>query len=69
LHIVSHILRCWALYCFNYMPGVGRTCGNMVEGPWDKTKHAGRSLKQMNHSIWHDTLDFLLNHWNWGKVI
>ncbi|KAK0441536.1 uncharacterized protein EV420DRAFT_1219433, partial [Desarmillaria tabescens] len=69
LHIVAHILHCLALYCFNHTPGVARSCGDVLESAWDRTKHAGRSLKQMNHGLRHDMLDFILNDWNWSKVV
>lgn len=69
LHIVVHILHCLALYYFNHMLDVARSCGNVLESVWDKTKQAGGSLKQMNHGLHHDMLDFLLNDWNWSKVV
>ncbi len=69
LHIVAHILRCLALYSFNHTPGVGCSCGNVLESAWDRTKCAGGSLKQMNHGLHHDMLDFILNNWNWSKVV
>ncbi len=69
VHILPHIGRCKALFSFNYTPGCGRSCGDNVESPWAKTKRAGGSLKQMNHGLRHDVLDFLLNDWNWSKVI
>ncbi len=69
LHIVAHILYCLALYSFNHTPGVGRSCGDILESAWDRTKHASGSLKQMNHGLHHDMLDFILNDWNWSKVV
>ncbi len=69
LHIVAHILRCLALYSFNHTPSVGCSCGDVLESAWDRTKCASGSLKQMNHGLHHDMLDFILNDWNWSKVI
>ncbi|PBK89484.1 hypothetical protein ARMGADRAFT_935727 [Armillaria gallica] len=51
LHIISHILRCLALYSFNHTSGVGWSCGDILESAWDWTKRAGGSLKQMNHGL------------------
>ncbi|KAK0217813.1 hypothetical protein IW262DRAFT_1463135 [Armillaria fumosa] len=69
LHIIAHILHCLALYSFNYTLKVGCSCGDNIESGWDKTKCAGGSLKQMNHGLHHDMLDFLFNDWNWAKVV
>ncbi|PBK84049.1 hypothetical protein ARMGADRAFT_944127 [Armillaria gallica] len=38
LHIISHILHCLALYSFNHTPGVGQSCGDILESAWDRTK-------------------------------
>ncbi|KAK0218871.1 hypothetical protein IW262DRAFT_1243318, partial [Armillaria fumosa] len=69
LHIVAHILCCLALYSFNHTPGVRCSCSDSIETVFTKTKLAGRSLKQMNHGLHHDALDFLLNEWNWMKIV
>ncbi|KAK0220527.1 hypothetical protein IW262DRAFT_1273429 [Armillaria fumosa] len=69
LHIIAHILCCLALYSFNYTLKVGHSCGDNIESGWDKTKCVGGSLKQMNHGLHYDMLDFLFNDWNWAKVV
>ncbi len=61
LHIIAHILHCLALYSFNHTPKIGCSCEDNIELGWDKTKCTGGSLKQMNHWLHHDMLDFIFN--------
>ncbi|PBK96031.1 hypothetical protein ARMGADRAFT_925252 [Armillaria gallica] len=64
VHILPHIGQCKALYSFGHTLGCGGSCRDNVKSPWAKTKCAGGILKQMNHGLCHDVLDFLLNDWN-----
>ncbi|KAF8511104.1 hypothetical protein JB92DRAFT_3118385 [Gautieria morchelliformis] len=68
MHLAGHKLDCGYRWSLNFTPGVGRTCGELIETVWSELNQANGSVKEMNHGHRHDTLDDLYSDWNWSKV-
>ena len=68
MHLAGHILDCEYHWSLNFTPGMGRTCGELIETVWSELNQANGSVKEMNHGNCHDTLDDLYSDWNWSKV-
>jgi len=67
LHIKGHVLYCQLLWSFNYIPYSGETCGEMIETGWAENNQTAGSTKEMNDGHRHDTLDDMINYYNWTK--
>jgi hypothetical protein len=51
----------------NFLPYSGETVGEMIEGSHSEQNGAAASTKEMNAGHRHDSLDGIINYWNWTK--
>ncbi|KAI0069871.1 hypothetical protein K474DRAFT_1568226, partial [Panus rudis PR-1116 ss-1] len=56
-------------FSFNYLPHVGRTCGEGIESGWSHMNPIALSTREMSPGARHETLDNHWGAWNWGKII
>jgi hypothetical protein len=67
MHIKNHIQDCQSLWAFNYLPYSGETAGELIEGSHSEQNGAAASTKEQNRGHRHDSLDAIINYWNWTK--
>lgn len=67
LHIRNHVEDCQYLYAYSYLPHSGQTTGEIIEGTHSEQNGAAASTKEMNAGHRHDSLDGVINYWNWMK--
>ncbi|KDR67065.1 hypothetical protein GALMADRAFT_1359006, partial [Galerina marginata CBS 339.88] len=67
LHIKNHEEACQYRWAFNFLPYSGETVGEMIEGSHSEQNGAAASTKEMNAGHRHDSLDGIINYWNWTK--
>jgi hypothetical protein len=68
-HVKGHGAYCQENYSLNYIPGVGRTCGEDVEITWSQTNSLAPSTREMGSGARRETLNDHWNGWNLSKVI
>ncbi|PPQ96654.1 hypothetical protein CVT26_010318, partial [Gymnopilus dilepis] len=68
-HVKGHGPHCQENYSLNYIPGVGRTCGEDVEITWSQTNALAPSTREMGPGARRETLNDHWNGWNLRKVI
>lgn len=66
-HISNHNHLCQYLWSLNYIRYCGETYGEMIEGSHSEQNGAAASTKEMNRGHRHDSLDAIVNYWNWSK--
>ncbi|PPQ76396.1 LOW QUALITY PROTEIN: hypothetical protein CVT26_015366 [Gymnopilus dilepis] len=67
LHIKGHELDCQYTWALNYLPYSGETTGELIEACHSEQNGAAASTKEQNPGHRHDTLDSILNYWNFTK--
>lgn len=67
LHISNHNLQCQYLWSLNYIQYSGETAGELIEGSHSEQNGAAASTKEQNRGHRHDSLDAIVNYWNWTK--
>jgi len=67
MHVKNHIEICQLLWAFDYIPHSGNTHGETIETGWAINNEAAGSTKEMNDGHRHDTLDDMINYYNWTK--
>ena len=67
LHIKNHVEACQYRWAFNFLPYSRETVGEMIEGSHSEQNGAAASTKEMNAGHRHDSLDGIINYWNWTK--
>ena len=67
MHVKNHIEICQLLWAFDYIPYSGNTHGETIETGWSINNEAAGSTKEMNDGHRHDTLDDMINYYNWTK--
>ncbi|TCD59923.1 hypothetical protein EIP91_011184 [Steccherinum ochraceum] len=67
-HILVHGLghSRWSL---NFLPWVGRTCGEGVESTWSVSNGSSAQTKEMGAGSRHENLDSNWGSWNWRKIL
>jgi hypothetical protein len=68
-HVNGHKDKCQTEFSFNYLPGVGRTCGEDVESGWYSTNPLGTSVREMGQAARHETLNDHWGSWNFQKIV
>jgi hypothetical protein len=68
MHLQGHKDDCQYRYSFNFTPGVGCTCGELIETAWSEGNQTAGSTKEENDGHRHDSLDDFHNYWNWEKA-
>jgi len=68
-HLPGHIIKCQALFSFNFAPGVGRTDGKGIERNLYVLNGIARSVSMMGPGGQWDTLDDFCNYANWRKTV
>lgn len=68
-HINGHGAYCRRTFYIGYMKGVGRTCGDEIEGSWSHTNPLATSVREMGPAARHETLNDHWNGWNFHKII
>ena len=68
-HVNGHGAFCHNNYSLNYIPGVGRTCGEDVEISWSQTNALAPSTREMGPGARRETLDDHWNGWNMRKIV
>lgn len=66
-HLPGHGSSCQTPYSFNYMSGVGRTCGEGIEQGWAGQNPLSSSTREMSTGNRSDTLDDHWGGWNFQK--
>ena len=67
VHIKNHELDCQYYWALNYLPYSGETSGELIEACHSEQNGAAASTKEQNPGHRHDTLDGIVNYWNWTK--
>lgn len=67
LHIKNHEDRCQYLWALTYLRYSGETTGENIEGSHSEQNGAAASTKEQNRGHRHDSLDGVVNYWNWTK--
>lgn len=67
-HINGHGENCKSTFCFSFMPGVGRTCGEEVETSWAQTNSLSTSIREMGPGARHETLNDQWCGMNFRKI-
>ena len=68
-HVNGHGAFCRNNYSLNYLPGVGRTCGEDVEISWSQTNSLAPSTREMGPGARRETLNDHWNGWNMRKIV
>ena len=68
-HVNGHGAFCRENYSLNYIPGVGRTCGEDVETTWSSTNCLAPSTREMGSGARKETLNDHWNSWNFRKIV
>ncbi len=68
-HVNGHGPFCQNNYSLNYMPGVGRTCGEDIETIWSHTNSLAPSIHEMGPASRRETLNNHWNGWNFRKIV
>jgi hypothetical protein len=68
-HINAHGAFCRTNYSLNYIPGVGRTCGEEVETTWSSTNALAPSTREMGSGARKETLNDHWNSWNLRRIV
>ncbi len=68
-HINGHGPFCQNNYSLNYLPGVGRTCGEDIEISWSHTNSLAPSVREMGPGARRETLNDHWNGWNFHKIV
>ncbi|KAJ7209327.1 hypothetical protein GGX14DRAFT_566513 [Mycena pura] len=68
-HINGHGLQCQTVWQAVYFPCRGHFHGETAEMIWAFLDPLGASTRQMTAGARHDTLNFVIDAWNWLKVL
>lgn len=68
-HLPAHVKECHALFAYNFALGIGRGEGEGIERAWAWLNEFARSLSVMGAGSRSDTLDDIMNYFNWMKVV
>ncbi|KAJ7192982.1 hypothetical protein GGX14DRAFT_405891 [Mycena pura] len=68
-HINGHGLQCQTVWQAVYFPCRGHFHGETAEMVWAFLNPLGASTRQMTAGARHDTLNFVIDAWNWLKVL
>jgi hypothetical protein len=66
-HLLTYVLSCQTTYSFNFIKGVGRTDGEVLEHRWANINPVATSTHEMGPGSRCNTLDNHFNDWNWKK--
>lgn len=69
LHLPVHGPQCQGRYSLNWLPGVGRTDGEVMERIWASANAAAPSTKEMTAGHRHDILNGIWDCQNWRKLV
>ncbi len=67
-HFWAHQPKDHARYSLNFLPGVGRTNGEVVEQNWSHSNRAAAQTKVMGPGARQDTLDDIFNYHNMRTI-
>jgi hypothetical protein len=68
-HINAHGADCRADFGLSFRDGVGRTCGEEVEGAWAGTNPLGPSTREMGPGARHETLNGQWGGLNFRRIL
>ena len=68
-HINAHGADCRADFGLSFRDGVGRTCGEEVEGTWAGTNPLGPSTQEMGPGARHETLNGQWGGLNFRRIL
>ena len=68
-HINAHGADCRADFGLSFRDGVGRTCGEEVEGAWAGTNPLGPSTREMGPGACHETLNGQWGGLNFRRIL
>ena len=68
-HINAHGADCRANFGLSFRDGVGRTCGEEVEGTWAGTNPLGPSTREMGPGARHETLNGQWGGLNFRRIL
>jgi hypothetical protein len=68
-HINAHGADCRTDFGLNFRDGVGRTCGEEVEGTWAGTNPLGPSTREMGPGARHETLNGQWGGLNFRRIL
>ncbi|PPQ75117.1 hypothetical protein CVT26_008295 [Gymnopilus dilepis] len=67
MHIKNHEVNCQYCWALNYLKYSGETAGELIEACHSEQNGAAASTKEQNPGHRHDSLDGIVNYWNWTK--
>ncbi|KAG8933832.1 hypothetical protein FRC01_006877 [Tulasnella sp. 417] len=68
-HLGGHHEECQKFFNFNYMEGVGRMSGELVETIWSYFDFLKYQTHEMGPGSWKEMLSDAMNYWNWQKIV
>src|SRR5688572_2327655 len=68
-HINGHGAWCQTDFALAYMTGMGRTCGDEIEGSFAHTNSLGSSFREMAPAARHKALNDTYSGYNFKKII
>jgi hypothetical protein len=68
-HVNGHGDKCQTEFSFNYLTGVGRSCGEDVESGWYSTNPLGTSVREMGPASRQEILNDHWGSWNFQKIV
>ncbi|PPQ82618.1 hypothetical protein CVT26_001627 [Gymnopilus dilepis] len=67
MHIKNHKVNCQYCWALNFLRYSGETWGELIEACHSEQNGAAASTREQNPGHRHDSLDGILNYWNWTK--
>ena len=67
-HLHAHGPSCRSNYSWNYMPGAGRTHGEIIETGWATLNPAAVATREMSGDSRREVLEDVMGAVNWGKI-
>jgi hypothetical protein len=68
-HLAGHTEGCFARFSLNYMQGVGRLDGEGGERCWANLNHASGSTSEKGPGARIDSLNHVMQQWNWTRLV
>lgn len=68
-HLPAHGQSCQTRFSFNFLEGVGRTCGEGIEQTWAGMNAVSMSAREMSPGSRQDLLDQHISAWNFRKNV
>ncbi|TEB19055.1 hypothetical protein FA13DRAFT_1647417 [Coprinellus micaceus] len=68
-HVKEHGEKCQTDYALVYIPGMGQTCGDEIEGSFSHTNSLGLSYWEMVPGACHEAVNDMYSGYNMEKIV